>query len=165
MGESAAEPRRLYIAPWGRRFWAWLVDVVVVGAAVNAVWGAFAALVVWPLDPVAFGELGGLGGVNGVGLWAYWTLLEGYGGQSIGKLVLDLEVTDRDGEAIDYGAAAIESFGKAFLLPIDVLVGVLAYEGRKRRLFNRLSDTIVVRSEPSDLGPPEGVEYVMSEEE
>lgn len=164
MNAAETEPRRLHVASWGSRFWAWLIDVIVVGAAVNAFWGALGVMAFSAVDPFVVGELGEFGGLNGVALWAYWTLLEGYRGQSIGKMVLNLRVTDREGDPIEYGAAAIEAFGKAFLLPIDVIVGLLAYEGRKLRLFNRLSETIVVETEAEALEPPEGVEYVMPEE-
>jgi uncharacterized RDD family membrane protein YckC len=157
---ASAEPRRLYVAKWSTRFWAWLVDVVVVGAVVNAFAGALGALAVWS-PPYLVGQFGG---VSGLGLWLYWTLLEGHGGQSIGKFVVNVEVTDRRGDPIGYGTAAVESFGKAFLLPLDVLVGVLAYEGRKLRLFNRLSGTVVVETEPDPLAAPEGVEYVLPED-
>lgn len=75
------------------------------------------------------------------------------------KTVMNLAVTDERGEAIDYVTAAIESFGKAFLLSIDVLIGWLAMEGEHVRLFNRLSSTIVVEV-PEDDSAPEGVEYV-----
>lgn len=165
MDSTASGPRRLYVASWEQRFWAWLVDVIVVGAALNALGGAFGAVVLWSVNPLAVGELGEVGGLNGLGLWVYWTLLEGSRGQSIGKTVLNLRVTDREGNPIGYGDAAIEAFGKAFLLPIDLLVGVVAYEGRKLRLFNRLSGTIVVESEEEPIGPPAGVEYVMPEDE
>lgn len=165
MDEADTGPKRLRIAPWDSRFWAWLIDVIVVGAVVSAFWGTLGAVVFWSSGPFDVGGVGELGSVNGLAFWAYWTLLEGYRGQSIGKLVMNLEVTDREGNPVDYGAAAIESFGKAFLLPIDLLVGVLAYEGKKLRLFNRLSETIVVRSDPDPLDAPEGVEYVMPGEE
>jgi len=41
--------------------------------------------------------------------------------------------------------AAIESIGKAFLLPLDCIIGWILYPSRRQRLFNYLSDTIVVR--------------------
>ena len=73
-------------------------------------------------------------------------------------MALNLKVTDRAGGDIDVVTAAVESFGKAFLLPVDCLVGWLAMPGRKLRLFNRLSNTIVVQTRETDA--PEGVEYV-----
>jgi len=41
-------------------------------------------------------------------------------------------------------AGFIQAFGKAFLMPLDLVVGLLAYWDRRQRLFNHLSDTQVV---------------------
>lgn len=113
-------------------------------------------------NPTQFEGLGVYGGINGLVLFGYWTALEGRSGQSAGKMVLDLQVVDpRDGD-IGIGAAAIESFGKAILLPLDCLIGWLSMLGRKLRLFNRLSNTIVIEVGAADA--PEGVEYVIPEE-
>lgn len=154
--EAAVAGRRtVHLASWDDRFLAWLIDVILVGTVLSAFGEAAGAFSLF---------LGGLSlsapflGVNGLGLWIYWTALEGYRGQSAGKVVMKIAVTDRRGEEIDYATAAIESFGKAFLLPLDVLIGWLAMEGEYVRLFNRLSSTIVVEV-PEDEGP-EGVEYV-----
>ncbi|MFQ6075180.1 MAG: hypothetical protein ACE5Z5_03440 [Candidatus Bathyarchaeia archaeon] len=75
-------------------------------------------------------------------------------------MVMGLRVTNLDGSPITLTAAAIESFGKAFLLPIDCLIGWLAEvcKERKQRLFNMLSKTIVIVA-PRGAGAP-SVEYV-----
>ena len=41
----------------------------------------------------------------------------------LGKRVMHLMTTDLNGNTLDIRTAAIESFGKAFLLPFDVLFG------------------------------------------
>lgn len=145
----------LHIASWDDRFWAWLADVLLVGAVLSGL-GEVASV---------FSVLaGGLSvsapfvGANGLALWLYWTALEGYSGQSAGKMVMNIAVRDERGGEIDYVTAAIESFGKAFLLPLDLLVGWVAMDGENVRLFNRLTETIVV--EVPDEEPPDGVEYV-----
>lgn len=137
------EPEPMRRARWTSRTGAWLIDVVLVTALVGVAGdllnlgpGVSAALV----EPVGVGR-------HGLLLFLYWTLFEGRTGQSPGKLALDLRVARADGEPVTYGAAAIESFGKAFLLPLDLLVGVLAMPGEGQRLFNRLSDTVVVEVE------------------
>ncbi|MFC7232705.1 RDD family protein [Saliphagus sp. GCM10025308] len=94
-------------------------------------------------------------------MWLYWTALEGYNGQSAGKLVMNIAVTDERGDPIDYPTAAVESFGKAFLLPLDALIGWIAMESEYVRLFNRLSSTIVVKAPEED--EPAGVTYVPPE--
>jgi hypothetical protein len=41
---------------------------------------------------------------------------------------------------------AMQSFGKAFLLPIDVFFGWIFTNEKRQRLFNRASDTIVIKT-------------------
>ena len=154
--------KTLHLARWDTRFWAWLIDIIIVGIGVEV--AAILAGAVYSFHRLFNlpGDLFPLDlGVNGAVLFLYWTLFEGYRGKSIGKMVLNIKVTGRSGEDIGFIAAAISSFGKAFLLPIDCLIGWIAMPGSKLRLFNRLSDTIVVKTEYT---PPEGVEYVAEKE-
>jgi uncharacterized RDD family membrane protein YckC len=146
-----ADSRTLHIASWTDRFLAWLVDVILVGAVLGSL-GELASVfsVLTAASPLA--------GLNGVALFLYWTALEGSRGQSAGKMVMSIAVTGERGESIDYGTAAIESFGKAFILPLDCLIGWLAYDEEGLRLFNRLSSTIVIEQEGTNR--PEDVEYV-----
>jgi uncharacterized RDD family membrane protein YckC len=76
---------------------------------------------------------------------AYWTYFESTSGQSIGKKLLNLKTTDLGGKNIDRKTALIESFGKAFLLPIDVFLGWIFTNDKRQRIFNRASDTIVIK--------------------
>jgi uncharacterized RDD family membrane protein YckC len=87
--------------------------------------------------------------------------MEGFRGQSVGKMVMNLKVVNRDGTRINYPTAALESFGKAFLLPLDCLIGWLAMPGTKLRVFNRISNTIVIKA---DYKEPHGILYVREKE-
>ena len=95
--------------------------------------------------------------------------MEGYNGQSVGKMVMNLRIVNRDGSKINFLTAAIESFPKAFLnfplilifLPLDCLIGWLAMKGSKLRVFNRISNTIVIKS---DYKEPHGILYVREKE-
>ena len=153
----------IHLAPWGTRFWAWLIDIIIVAIAVNVV-TTLAGIVLYPF-PHLYDIPGNLFpfdfGLNSVVLFLYWTILEGYSGKSIGKMALNLQLTGRSGEKIGFGAAAISSFGKAFLLPLDALIGWIAMPGTKLRLFNRLSNTIVIKTE---YELPAGVEYIKEKE-
>ncbi len=145
----------IYLAKWETRFWAWLIDVLLVGALYTGI-----------ASPLRFSpELDILSlrgfGFHGILMFAYWTIFEGYNGQSIGKMALNLKATDRKGEKIDFPTAALESFGKAFLLPLDCLIGWLAMPGSKLRLFNRISNTIVIKTKYEE---PDGVAYVKEKE-
>jgi hypothetical protein len=119
------------------RFWAWGIDVLFVCIP----W--YLLMYVINLNPVSIVGLMSFGSMT----FLYWTILEGYRGQSIGKMYLNLAVIGQFGEIIGFKDAAIESFGKAFLLPLDILVGLLADSRGGQRLFNRLSETIVVSAD------------------
>ncbi|WP_292520280.1 RDD family protein [Methanoculleus sp.] len=147
----------LYLARWETRFWAWLIDIILIGLP-------FWTLSDWlppawriTIDPGLLSI-----SLSSVVLFLYWTLLEGYRGQSIGKMALKIRVTGRAGEDIGFGAAAVESFGKAFILVPDCLIGWLAMPGSKQRLFNRISGTVVIETHESE--EPEGVTYVKHRE-
>ncbi len=75
-------------------------------------------------------------------LWGYSTLLEGFKGQTIGKRILRLRVVRTDGKKMSYDQAAVRNFGKAFLLPFDLIVGIKheAY----LRYFDKFAGTTVV---------------------
>lgn len=125
----------IVLASWGDRFWSWLIDVLLMS-------------IIWHRAVMAIGmEAFSLSGILLLAsmLFIYWTALEGYRGQSLGKMVLNIAVTGTTGEDIRYRDAAIESFGKAFLLPIDCLSSLVYFREKRQRLFNRLSDTIVIK--------------------
>ena len=129
------EENGLALASWEDRFWAWLIDIMLIGILWHRV------MMVMKLE--ALGYDGAL--LHSLMLFIYWTALESHRGQSLGKMVMNIAVTGRLGEDIGLADAAVESFGKAFLLPIDCLAAWIINRGSKQRLFNRISDTIVVR--------------------
>jgi len=155
--------RTLYLAKWSTRFWAWLIDFCMVILFLNIVRGIFAPY--WDIpfyidyqhwDLFEFG-------FQTLFFFLYWTVMEGFQGrgQSIGKMVMNLKVANRDGTKIRYSAAVIESFGKAFILPLDCLIGWFAMPGTKLRMFNRLSNTVVIKT---DYKEPDGILYVKEKE-
>lgn len=138
---AASEPK---LAFWWERFVAWLIDVVIIGA-ITGILGmlttyTFPALPSWP-NWIPFFNLN----LNGVALFLYWTLLESIYGQSFGKMVMRIRITRLNGSPVGLGNAALESVGKAFLLPLDLLLGWFLHPKRKQRIFNYISETIVTR--------------------
>jgi uncharacterized RDD family membrane protein YckC/DNA-binding transcriptional ArsR family regulator len=75
-------------------------------------------------------------------LWGYSTLLEGFNGQTLGKRIIGLKVVRTDGKKLSYDYAAVRNFGKAFLLPFDLLVG-LKHE-KFLRYFDKFAGTTVI---------------------
>ncbi len=138
MSENACPKRsfmdEIVLSSWGDRFWAWLIDVLLIG-------------LIWYKIIIVLGI--GVFSLNGIlllsaQLFVYWTFLEGYRGQSVGKLFLKIAVTGSFGEQIRFRDAAVESFGKAFLLPVDVLMSLILFQKSRQRLFNKISNTIVI---------------------
>jgi uncharacterized RDD family membrane protein YckC len=85
-------------------------------------------------------------GLSNVVQFLYWMLMEGAYGQSLGKMLMRIKVARLDGSPINMGQAALQSLGKAFLLPLDCLLGWILYPRRRQRLFNYLSETVVVKT-------------------
>jgi uncharacterized RDD family membrane protein YckC len=155
MGDEDDEIATLHLARWDSRFWAWLIDFILVSLVLNIFSNPFhffsGILAGNPFDFL----------VRSTGFLIYWTVMEGYTGQSIGKMVMNLKVTDRSGKPVRFPAAFIESFGKSFLLPFDCLIGWFGMPGKKLRLFNRVSGTIVIKT---DYQEPAGIRYVREHE-
>jgi uncharacterized RDD family membrane protein YckC len=124
----------IVLSSWGDRFWAWLIDVLLMAILWHGI------LKVLRVD--AF-SLDGIFLLSAL-LFIYWTALEGYRGQSFGKMFLNIVVTGPLGENIRFRDAAVEAFGKAFLLPIDCLICWFVLREKRQRLFNKISDTVVI---------------------
>jgi uncharacterized RDD family membrane protein YckC len=143
---NSVHNKEITLARWSTRFWAWLVDFIIVAIIIEIIFAIAYA-------PLALNQ--GVQGNPGLGairfavesllFFAYWTYFESTTGQSIGKKILKIKTTDLAGKAPDIRNIAIQSFGKAFLLPIDVLLGWIFTNDKRQRLFSRASDTIVIR--------------------
>ena len=150
MSKAPSEP--IILANWGRRFIAWFIDYLFINIML-----AYIGLESFETKVIPAFLLPQLPGSN-LSIWSpisilvlflYWTLAEWYFGRSIGQLLLNLRLTNLDGDGASLLASAIQSIGKSIafpVLPIDCLIGWTYPPCRKtrQRLFNRLSKTIVV---------------------
>ncbi|HSB57643.1 MAG TPA: RDD family protein [Nitrosopumilaceae archaeon] len=135
---SSEQPKQIVIAKWKDRFLAWLIDSVIITTAVS---------IPFMLTRDAFGNPAWYCS-TGIVIFGYWVIMEYRYGQSVGKRALNIKTTRMDGQAIDLKDNMIHNFGKAFLLPIDLIIGWILND-KKQRLFNRLSQTIVIKLEKS----------------
>ena len=144
--KNSVHNKEITLARWSTRFWAWLVDFIIVTVAIEIIFAIAYA-------PLAFNQgvqdNPGLGAVRfavqSLLFFAYWIYFESTTGQSIGKKLLKIKTTDLAGNTPDIRNIALQSFGKAFLLPIDVFFGWIFTNDKRQRLLNRASDTIVIR--------------------
>jgi uncharacterized RDD family membrane protein YckC len=141
-----------YRADLGERLIAWFIDFVILSLALGAI--TFFARIApgspplpWTHHLLRWGPFGLLH-VKSLAFFVYWAFMDYVYGRSLGKMVMGLRVADIDGGRIDQGQAAVESFGKAFLLPFDLMAGLALYPSRSQRLSSHLSGTVVVRDSP-----------------
>ncbi len=160
-----APEKTLYLGKWSTRFWAWLIDFILVFLFLNIIHSLVSTFIPIPhfWDFTRWNPFNV--GLDTMIFFLYWTGFEGYQGrgQSIGKMIMNLKVVRRDGSRINYQTAALESLGKSFLLVLvfDCLIGWLGMPGSKLRVFNRISNTIVIKT---DYREPSGVLYVKEKE-
>ena len=149
----------LTLARWSTRFWAWLVDVIIVNAALGVLFGLL-SMPMWlygftnprMMSPI-FGNdwWNGFGGpisfaVNSLVFFGYWTYMESrYDGQSIGKMLLHIRTTNLEGKKADTKSIVISSFGKSFLLVIDVFFGWIFTNEKRQRLLSKAANTVVIK--------------------
>jgi uncharacterized RDD family membrane protein YckC len=126
------------LATWTQRFIALVIDGLLLGVALAV------------LNLPGYQMIGGVNitlGIDNVLQFLYYMFMDQYYGQSIGKKVMNLRITKIGGAPLSLADAAIESFGKVFLLPLDFIIGFFFYKSKNQRLFNYLSDTVVIREE------------------
>ncbi|MHA2363655.1 MAG: RDD family protein [Candidatus Hodarchaeales archaeon] len=150
------------VAEFGTRFWAWLIDMLIVNFFVEMIRWPFIFLTgSWDWIGFPFGGFLWWGwSLNGAAIFIYWIATEYYwNGQSIGKNALNLMVIRDDGSEPEIVDIIVSAFGKAFLLPIDFLIGALTNESRaessgsaplNQRLFQQISKTVVVTTSPTN---------------
>jgi uncharacterized RDD family membrane protein YckC/DNA-binding HxlR family transcriptional regulator len=131
----------LPLATFKKRTFAFLIDFAIAFAIFLALPNTFVLLTKGPasifnLNVILFSL---------VLFWVYFTLLEGFAGQSIGKRVIGLMVVRVDGKKLFYDQAAVRNFSKGFffLLPFDMLIGLRLKDERSIRYFDKFAGTTV----------------------
>jgi uncharacterized RDD family membrane protein YckC len=172
-GGDTAAPKEILLARWVDRFIAWIIDFVIVNVAVWIVLGlALASQSFLNMEEMMafdgdngndfFFEREGPGAgwwwwsggflsgtlsflITSLVFFGYWTYFEYARGQSIGKIVMRIKTTDLYGNKPSLKSVMLESFGKSFLLVIDIILGWIFTDDKRQRIFNRAGNTIVIK--------------------
>ena len=83
--------------------------------------------------------------------FSYWVILEYKTGQTIGKKMFKLKITNSQGEKPSLIGVAISSFGKSFILPVDIILGLIITNEKRQRIFNKLGNTVVIKIKELDI--------------
>ncbi len=147
MSESESN---IVLAKWTDRFLAWLIDFIIISIISTAIiFLSFGTIDYEFNDDGFFGE--NIQYIpTSILFFAYWTILEYKTGQSIGKKILNLKIKNIDNSNPSLKNILISSFGKSFLLPIDVIIGLILTNEKRQRIFNRLGDTVIIKIKESE---------------
>lgn len=141
---SESDPK-IVLAKWSDRFFAWLIDFVIISVISTGVIFASFGSIDYEFDESSFWIENGEYIPTSAVFFVYWAILEYKTGQTIGKKILNLKSTDIYGKNPSLKGVLISSFGKSFLLPLDVILGGILTNKKRQRVFNKLGDTIVVK--------------------
>ena len=152
----AAVVEQVSYAGFWRRFWALLIDVIVTYfpiATVRVLLGLPASGSFDPLQPAAWWAALFEMGID----WLYAAfLISSPWRATLGQAVMDLHVTDLNGDRITFGRASARYFAQVLNL-ITLGFGVLmqVFTARRQALHDLVSGTVVVRSRAARaVAPP-----------
>ncbi|WP_415815828.1 RDD family protein [Mesobacillus thioparans] len=125
------------------RFWAYLLDLIVIGSINRMIiHPIFMALDV-PL--VKDGIFSPVTIATAVVFYLYFVLMTKYLGQTLGKMVFGLKVVELDGKSLTWGTVIFrEWIGRFISATILVLYVVVAFTNKKQGLHDLFADTTVI---------------------
>lgn len=162
---SEVHPSEIKLARWTERFIAWLIDFVIISIGL-AILFVILSIPFWIYYPTAeevderFNGLPFHYLISSLVFFLYWTYFESTTGQSIGKRVMNLKTTSLNGTVAERKKVALAAFGKAFLLPFDVILGWLFTNDKRQRIFNRVSNTIVIKIKTESVSTDSNIRYI-----
>ena len=133
-----------YAGFW-KRLAAFLIDIIITTIGLIAVIICFGIMFGGgTLDTNAWERMGSFFGL--IGCWLYYALMESSSKQAtLGKMALEIKVTDLNGSKIDFGKATGRYFGKiisAFILCIGFIM--VAFTQKKQGLHDIMAGCLVV---------------------
>ena len=139
---------KIILAKWKDRFFAWVVDFVIISIISTSIF--FISFLYLDDNFESFISNDGMYIPTSVMFFTYWIILEYKTGQTIGKKMFNLKITNIQGEKPNLLEVIISSFGKSFILPIDIIAGWILTNDKRQRVFNKLGNTVVVKIKESD---------------
>ncbi len=133
------------IAKWSDRFFAWLIDFLIITIISTLIMFTFFGKIDFEINDKWVWTETTQYMQTSIIFFAYWIILEYKTGQSIGKKILNVKVTNLYGKLADLKGVILSSFGKTFLIPVDVVLGVIFTNEKRQRIFNKIGDTIVIK--------------------
>ena len=139
---------KIILAKWKDRFLAWLVDFIIISMVSTSI--AFISFLYLDHDFENFISNDGMYIPTSIIFLSYWIILEYKTGQTIGKKMFNLKIVNNLGGRPSLIGVIISSFGKSFILPIDIILGWIITNEKRQRIFNKLGNTLIIKIKDSE---------------
>ena len=143
-----SESSKIILAKWKDRFFAWVIDFVIISLISTSVVFLYFLSLSDNFDN--FITNNGMYIPTSVMFFSYWIILEYKTGQTIGKKMFNLKITNSQGKKASLIGIVVSSFGKSFILPIDMILGLIITNEKRQRIFNKLGDTLIIKIKESN---------------
>ena len=139
---------KIILAKWKDRFFAWIIDFVIISLISTAI--VFVSFLSLSYNFENFITDNGMYIPTSVIFFLYWIILEYKTGQTIGKKMFNLKITNNFGDKPSLIGVILSSFGKSFILPIDIILGWILTNEKRQRIFNKLGNTLIIKIKESE---------------
>ena len=139
---------KIILAKWKDRFFAWVVDFVIISILSTSIF--FLTFLYLNHNFEDFVTNDGMYIPTSIMFFSYWIILEYKTGQTIGKKMFNLKITNNLGEKPSLVGVILSSFGKSFILPIDIILGWILTNEKRQRIFNKLGNTLIIKIKESE---------------
>ncbi|MEQ2527022.1 RDD family protein [Bacillaceae bacterium CLA-AA-H227] len=138
-----SQQENLKFAGFWMRFWAYLLDLVVIGSINRLLINpAFRAL---DIDLNAFSIFAPITIATAITFFAYFVLMTKYFGQTLGKMVFGLKVVPLKGNKLSWGTIIFrEWIGRFISTTVWISYAIVAFLPKKQGLHDLFSDTSVI---------------------
>jgi uncharacterized RDD family membrane protein YckC len=137
---SIHHPR--YAGFW-MRFWAYLLDLIVIGSIERIILNPVFRLLDVPLHETSW--YAPISIATAIVFYAYFVLMTKYFGQTLGKMVFGIKVIDLEGRNLSWGTVLFREWIGRFI-SITILIGyiIIAFLPKKQGLHDLVVETTVV---------------------
>ena len=142
------ESSKILLAKWRDRFFAWIVDFIIISSISTLVF--FLSFQYLNQNFEDFITNDGMYVPSSIMFFSYWIILEYKTGQTLGKKMFNLKIVNIDGKKPNLVSIILSSFGKSFILPIDMIFGLIFTNEKRQRIFNKLGNTIIIKLKKLD---------------
>ena len=139
---------KIILAKWKDRFFAWVVDFVIISILSTSIF--FLTFLYLNHNFEDFVTNDGMYIPTSIMFFSYWIILEYKTGQTIGKKMFNLKITNNLGKKPSLVGVILSSFGKSFILPIDIIFGWILTNEKRQRIFNKLGNTLIIKIKESE---------------